>query len=223
METKISPIQAIEQLSKMYTGNSAILQSLGALAATSGDTERATLLWRRSLELNPTRAVSLLGEIESTPGVDLLAVLPSNPDVFRSVTRKLINTGGASRELLERAGTEIDCENCESKKEKSKCHELAGDIANQLGEVNKSIDQLRMAIDLDPTNIKYHLVFMQRLRTHDRRQDALVAARRARLLFPDDNRFGRFIDDMANEDRKGLENVEGVSEDSDLFQQRPGN
>ena len=105
----------------------------------------------------------------------------------------------------------------------SKCRELAGEIANQLGEVDKSIDQLRMAIDLDPTNMKYHLVFMQRLRTHDRRQDALVAARRARLLFPGDNRFGRFIDDMANEDRKGLENVEGVPEDSGLFQPRPGN
>jgi O-antigen ligase len=199
--------QAIDQLAKIFQGNSLMLERLAYHAATAGDYQRATRLWRRSLESDPRRAVAMLEQIQATKNVKLLDVLPSSPTVFRKITRKLLDTGNASPELLTRASQEIKCDECESNREKSECLQLASDIAKQQGDADAAIALLLSAIELVPTQIQLHLDYTQLLRDNDRRRDALTAARRARILFPEDPRFDRMIRDMAEEDLEGLEGI----------------
>lgn len=205
---------AIDQLAKIFKGDPLMLERLGTHAAVSGDTQRATRLWHQSLVLAPKHATRILNLIRSNTQVDLLEVLPSNPTVFRSVTRRLLNQGSASTDLLERAATEIDCQDCETKKEKANCHILAADIAYALQDFDKSFDEMRLAIELVPTQIKSHLSYVYRLREQSRRSDALTAARRARILFPEDKRFTRTIESMAAED---LQVLEESADDSAIF------
>jgi len=214
-QDQIRSQQAIVQLSRIYKGNALMLERLGSYAATSGDVDLATRLWRQSLERSPRRALHVLDLIQAQNKIALLDVLPSDKMVFRRVTRRMIDQGKASPELLERAKKEILCDDCQTKREKANCHQLSGDIAYQLKDFDIAFDQLRTAIELTPTNSRMHLSYVQRLRDSDRRRDARLASSRARILFPKDNRFDRIIKEMAAED---LKEIEDLSADSILGQ-----
>ncbi len=181
--------QAIAQLAEIYQGNPLILERLGSHAAVAGDVDLATNLWRSVLELDPSRALRILDLVQERSDIDLLAVLPSDSTVFRRITRRMIERGTATDEVLQRATVEIDCEDCETKKQKSDCHRLAADIAYQLKDMDVAFQQLVTAIELTPANSKLHLSYVQRLRESGQNSAARVAARRARQQFPDDKRF----------------------------------
>jgi len=203
--------QAIAQLAQIFKGNAKMLELIGSHAAVSGDVERAASLWRNSLELSPDQALEVLDLVQAQDDIALLDVLPADKTVFRIIARQLVDRKKASRELLERASKEIHCDDCETKKEKADCHQLAGDIAYQLHDLDLSFDQYRTAIELTPIRSKLHLTYIQRFRENDRKYDALVAARRARILFPKDNRFDRIIKEMAAEELRDLEEVSDES------------
>ena len=82
---------------------------------------------------------------------------------------------------------------------------MAADIAFKLGDFDTSFDQLRLAIELTPTDIKLHLLYVKRLRSAERYREARIGAQRARLLFPDDKRFDRIIKAIAAKELEGLD------------------
>ncbi len=206
---------AIAQLSEIYKGNPLILERLGRHAAASGDFELATSLWRTALEIDPDRALRILDLVQSRSEIDLLAVLPANEKVFRSVARRMVDRGIATEDFLKRATDEIKCDDCITNKQKADCHRLAADIAYQLKDMDLAFQQMLAAIQLTPTNSRLHITYVQRLRENGRITNARAAANRARQLFPDDARFDRIIKEIV---AKELEGLEGVSEDSILFQ-----
>lgn len=205
--------QAISQLVQMYTGNPEMLMRLGRHAIAAGDEQLAKKLWRRSLVRDSRLALPVLQLVQDQGQIDIQTVLPSDPVVFRRVTRHLLDQGRATEPLLKQARKEIACDSCTSNKSKSACHRLGHDIAYKLGEYDDAFDQLRMAIELTPTDKRLHLLYVSRLRESGRTTNARIAAQRARILFPDEARFDRFIREIAAQE------LEGLGEISDPLQQ----
>lgn len=210
--------QAITQLAQIYTGNPLMLERLGLHAAAAGDTERASSLWYRALELDPQRTGRVLNRVLERDDIPLLDVMPPNHTVFRFVTRWMVDRGRANEELLHLAENEIKCGQAETKKEKADCLRLAADIAYELGDLDESFQRLRAAIELTPLDARLHMIYIERLRASDRNTEARTAAQRGRLLFPNDPRFEHVIRELANE---ALREIEELPDDSLIRQDEP--
>ena len=192
--------EAINQMRQFYRHNQGTLILLGNYAADSGENETAIELWRTALEVAPVAIPQVIEAVEKYNDIELVDVLPSNPIVFRGVGNHLIRTGKENDLLMLRALKEIACDQCESKGERSACQQLGGDMAYKLGQYDQAFEHYKSAIQLTPTDAQLHLKYIRRLRDQDRRREALVAARRARLLIPEDLRFTAFIQQMAAQD-----------------------
>lgn len=197
---------ALKQLRQIYHRNPNMLIRLGSFAADSGGIETAKEMWRSSLELSSLGTVAVIQAADKHPNIRLQELLPDQPRVYHDVAAYLVQTGDPRIPLLEQALQRLSCEQCESKAEKARCEQLAGDTAFLLGKYDEAFSNYAQAIELTPTDVRLQIKYVRRLRDQGRRSDARMAARRARAMLPKQSAtFTKMIAELGAAD---LEEVE---------------
>ena len=207
-------LAAFHQIHRIHLQNPTTLYELGSYAAGIGEFGLARENWMESVRLRPSFVDRLIQDVALHSQLDLVDVLPDDRHVFRQVARKIVNDETPSLNLLIRSREEIDCEHCITREEKFACIELAGDIEFALGNFAEAMTKYELAVSLHPTNVNLNLKFIRRLSSSGYRREALMAARRARMVIPSDSRFTRLIEQMASEDLEQIENQKNKETDS---------
>ena len=198
---------AIEQLAQLQARNPDRLMKLAILASDSGELEIAKEQWKLALDQAPYLTKTAIEIVGSQSELLVSEIVPSAPRNQRLAARYLLNNDELNDtlkkqvpEFLHSALNKIDCEKCESNRERAQCEELAGDILFSLDRSNDSFPHYVTAIEVQPANPNLRVKYIGRLRFAGKRDEARKAAQRARHDIPNQPRFQRIIDEIAAQD-----------------------
>ena len=111
---------------------------------------------------------------------------------------------------LESMVGKLDCEDCQSVKEKSDCLRLAGKAYAAIKDLNSAAENLYKAVTLTPSNANLRMELIMTLRESGDRQTALQQARLGRQISPVDQRFHNVIKQMAISDLEQNYNLQPI-------------
>ena len=197
---------ALEQLQRLYATHPQRLIELGRLAAGSGQTEMAKRLWQRALRIEPGRARAVIAVVQQrAPELPLTQVVPADsPEALRRAAAEVLRAGEPQRheDLLRTALAQTDCGAAETLAERAACEELAGDLAYALGQTPRALEHYAEAIKRAPDDPRLRLKYIRRLQQQGRQSDALIEARKARLLMPENQHFDQILEEAEGEERR---------------------
>jgi hypothetical protein len=192
--------EALVQLTGFYRNNADMLVRLGRFAADSNENALAIRAWKSALDADPALTRDVIESVRQQQAINLSEVLPDNPAVYRRVADYLVSQPTSDFELASRSLERLSCEACNSMKEHSDCHRLAGDLAFVLGCDDRAFEHYNTAIECLPTNADLRLHVIDRLRARGLADQARRSARVAKKVVPHDPRFDQVIKQIADEE-----------------------
>lgn len=203
---------ALQQLSRLQNRNPTNLMNLAILAADGGDLDIAKAQWQNAVSQDPNLTYEAIAFVKQRTEISLDDVIPNVPDNQRRTSWYLLANASKDPVLkaqapgfLQRALDKIDCEDCQSKKQRAKCEELTGDILYSLDRPSESFPHYARAIQEQPADANLRVKYIGRLRFAGKNKEALLAARRARRALPNHNKFQRIIEAMAAQDLRDVQ------------------
>ncbi len=198
---------ALQQLATLQTRDPDGLIKLAILAADGGELEIAKAQWKKAIAQKPHLTHRAIEFVQSRSDVTLDDVIPNLPENQRRTAWYLLANAdndpvlkAQAPEFLQRALEKVDCQACDSKRERADCEELCGDILYSLDRTEDSFQHYVTAIEEQPADPNLRVKLIGRLRYAGKKEAALLAARRARRALPKQPRFQQIIDAMAAQD-----------------------
>lgn len=189
--------EGLTQLKQYYRNNGPMLLRLGRFAADSLEKDLAIGFWTSALKAKPDLAGDLSAVLQEQSLVSLSEIVTDDATLNRIVGKILDQQTELEYDLANRTLQNLDCLSCSSNQEKALCLRLAGNLAFKTGQYERAFDYYDSAIKFAPTDATLRVLQIDRLRSQDKRQEALDAARLARSALPDDLRFDEIIREMA--------------------------
>lgn len=188
-----------DDLESLVQTNATELFKLGRYAAGSSDVTRARQTWDRVMRLKPKLTSSVLTE-STLRGIGLSDwEFPDQSDVALAATAWLVDQTDPDEALLARTTSSIDCEDCESRKEASQCHQVAAEAKLILGSHDAGFKDYQRAITATPMDAGLRFKQIKRLRQYGYSDRALTEAQKSMVIAPEDDRFPRVIREIAAE------------------------
>ena len=198
---------ALQQLAQLQTRAPNQLVRLAVLASEGGEDDIAKEKWQEALVQAPEKTIDAIEFLKTQNGLTVSDIVPNLPANQRVAARYMLENAeieaalkGQSKTFLTAALDRIACAKCETNREKSECEELTGDILFSLNRSEDSFPHYVTAIKSHPTNPQLRSKYIDRLRMTGKRDEARRAASRARSAIPNQPRFQRIIDEMAEQD-----------------------
>lgn len=197
---------ALEQLQQFYRNNPQMLLRLAVFAGDGGNERKAIELFRAAVELHPPTVAQVLKTATRFPNIATVELLTDDPVVWRIALSEELAKEQQSTSLLRQSLAKLDCVSCQSKEELAQCEFLTGEAALLLGDHETAFEHFFEAIDNRPTDADLRFKIVSRLKEAGRQKEALHHAREGRRITPDDPRFERIIQWMAEDELRALEN-----------------
>ena len=202
---------AIEQLRRLYAGNSRALVDLGLMTAETGRAELATEIFRDAIAKKKHLARKVLEMTEPFDNINQSALLPPIPEVHRQIASTLLANWKRQqtpqlRQLLSTVKEGLACDTCRTGSERAVCEEYSGDIAVSQGNRKEAIEAYERALTFTPTKLVLWKKTIDQQRSLGDIPAARSAARKAAILLPNEaDFFRRVIKELAEEEVRGID------------------
>ncbi|MCM2373528.1 O-antigen ligase family protein [Aporhodopirellula aestuarii] len=195
---------AAKHLLTFYAGDAVRLLALGKDALSRGDLDQATEALHVSLQSNPGYTSQVMRLLRENPELSISDVIPSESQAMRLAAADYLKWEDPERDFLVRATEIIRCGEGDTMVQRATCHALVGKLHFYLGDTEKGQDYFQRAIRLAPDQANFRVELIENLLANDMTSEALSQARLGRQSISADARFQRFIDRIAEENRKQL-------------------
>jgi tetratricopeptide (TPR) repeat protein len=190
-QNKDRSLRAVGQLAALQDRSSKQLAHLGRLSADAGQVRLSERLWSSATNLSPHMTEFAILHARDVPGVQLVDLLSDNSQVQIRAARYILG----NREKLPTLAPQFDsfflnaiekirCESSETRRGRSGCEELIGDLYKQLGRDAKAIEHYRRSIDFFYANESIHHKLIKTLFQNGREQEACELMSAAENDFP---------------------------------------
>lgn len=197
-------VDYMRQLAKLLSRNPNQLVNLAELAKQSGENELASQILHDVVNQAPTMAPRAVSFALASDAITIKQVIPDAWECQLAATKFLMRTSNArndftseATEFLASSVNKLNCDCLESNRERSECEFLAGAACLKAGMADASVEHMRNAIQLTPASVEKRLAYVSTLRELSLFEEARLEARKARALFPDDDRFQAFLEKLA--------------------------
>lgn len=201
---------AVSQLTQFYRGNPEMLVRLAELAAGGEDYLRAAELLSSAITLSAEYTSDALEMTDRWDALSLEEILKDKPEAWRSVASDLLERRPTNTRLLNKCRESLECESCETNRERAECEASAAGLALQTDEQEIAFEHYQTAIKLSPVDVQLRYEFVRSLQKAGRRKEARRQAQIARDVLPDEGRFDTIIQQMADEDRLPAQKIDDV-------------
>ena len=202
---------AIEQLQKLFIGNTSAYLKLGVMAAETKNNDLATDIFRRTIENRNYLVRKVLEVAAPFDQIDQSKLLPEVPGVHRTIAVDLLTRWKRRRtpqleRLLQTVKEGLQCDTCRTGNERAKCEEQYGDIAASQGNKEEALEAYSRALKYAPTEFSLATKRISLLRSLGDIRRARAAARDARLVIPNQAEvFSKIIEELAEEEVRGID------------------
>ncbi|TWU01838.1 O-Antigen ligase [Neorhodopirellula pilleata] len=195
---------AVEHLTTFYGGNPQRLMTLGTESLLRGDLTRAETAFRRALTTNPNYATEVMNRLKDFPDADVVNAIPETSEAMKRAAASYLSWQNPDPRFLRRCLEIIRCHAGESMSQRSACEALRGKIYFFLESPEKGIEAYLSAIRFAPDQANFRLELIDYLLSQGRTAEAMAQARLGRTSLPDNPRFQKVVDQIAESDRKRL-------------------
>ncbi|MCC9656624.1 O-antigen ligase family protein [Rhodopirellula halodulae] len=202
-ETQPETAVAVQHLAKFYSTEPMRLMRLGRRAFMIGDYDAAAGILRDSTALRPDLTSRLMPLLRvNQTSLPLQKVIPENSRAIEIAAADVMLWDEPDQEFLQYATQNIQCNAQTNLASRAKCQALLSRIHFSLKQNEAAIKAGEEAIRMEPDEPRYRVQLIEQLLIMGNRPEALRHARMGRQSDPEDQRFQKFIDRIAELDRK---------------------
>ncbi|EMI53593.1 O-antigen ligase family protein [Rhodopirellula sallentina] len=195
---------AATHLLTFYAGDSVRQFALAKDALSRDDFDQATKAFHAAIESNANLTTQVMRLLEEHPELSIHEVIPNESKPMRLAAAEYLKWENADPEFFRKAVETIRCGEGDSMQQRAACHAVVGNVYFYLDDLEKGQDYYQRAIRLAPDQARYRIDLIKHLLAKDEPAEALSYARQGRQSLPENPQFQRFIDQIAEAERKAL-------------------
>jgi tetratricopeptide (TPR) repeat protein len=183
--------------------------TLGTESLNRNDFPRAEAAFRTALQSNPQLAGQVMQQLRDHSEANVSKAIPDQSTAMRLASQQYLQWPNPDPKFLRRCLQFIRCGGEATLRQRAECQALVGRIHFYLEAPEEGIKHFSESIKMAPEVANYRVELIEYLLKLGKKSEAMAQARLGRQSIPEDRRFQKFVDEIAEADRERLMAPEG--------------